>query len=190
MKNIVTKDLKLEIIYKPIDEIVGYVNNTRLHPQEQINQIKASVVEFGMCNPIGLHNGVILFGHGRWEALKQLDYKEVPTIDLSHLSEAQKKGLVIADNKIGDNSSFDEDMLKIEIEALQEMDFDIDVLGFNSDELDDLMTFRDDEVDDNLFEDEEQEDEDDKIKLSIVCENNTDKQQLKEELLSRGYICQ
>lgn len=131
-------DLKLEIQYKDINSIVGYVNNTRVHPQEQVEQIKASIKEFGMCNPIGLHNNTILFGHGRWEALKQLEYKEVPTIDLSHLTEAQKKALIIADNKIGENSSWDNDLLKLEIEALQDMDFDIDLLGFDGDELEDL----------------------------------------------------
>ena len=62
-----------------------------------------------MCTPIGIHNDTIVYGHGRWEALKQLDYKEIPTLDLSHLTEAQRKAFTIADNKIGDNSSWDED---------------------------------------------------------------------------------
>ena len=127
------KQLKLEIVYKPINEITGYVNNTRLHPQEQVEQIKSSIVEFGMVNPIGLHNGVILFGHGRWEALKQLEYEQVPTIDLSHLSEAQKKALVIADNKIGEGSSWDEDLVKLELMELDDMNFNYSDLGFDFD---------------------------------------------------------
>lgn len=127
------QDLKLQIKYLPIDSIVGYVNNTRIHPQEQIEQIKASVVEFGMVNPIGLHNGVILFGHGRWEALKQLDYEEVPTIDLSHLTDMQKKALVIADNKIGENSFWDNDLLQLELQALDEDGFDYSQLGLEFD---------------------------------------------------------
>ncbi|MEA2092186.1 MAG: ParB/Srx family N-terminal domain-containing protein [Campylobacterota bacterium] len=126
--------MKLEITYKPIDKIVGYVNNTRIHPQSQIEQIKASIKEFGMCNPIGIHNDTILFGHGRWEALKQLDYKEVPTIDLSHLSEAQKKALIIADNKIGENAEWDEDLLQIELLEIDEMGFDYsDIMEFDFD---------------------------------------------------------
>ena len=129
------KDLKLEIVYKPIGSIIGYVNNTRVHPQSQIDQIKSSIVEFGMCTPIGIHNNTIVYGHGRHEALKQLGYEEVPTLDLSHLTDAQRKAFIIADNKIGDNSTFDEELLKIEIEALQDMDFNIDLLGFNMDEL-------------------------------------------------------
>ena len=127
------KDLKLQIEYKPINEIVGYVNNTRVHLQSQINQIKSSIVEFGMCTPIGIHNNTIVYGHGRHEALKQLGYEEVPTLDLSHLTDAQRKAFCIADNKIGDNSTFDEDLLKLELIALDELGFDYSNLGFDFD---------------------------------------------------------
>ena len=127
------KDLKLQIVYKPINSVLGYVNNARVHPQEQIDQIKSSIIEFGMCTPIGIHNDTIVYGHGRHEALKQLGYNEIPTLDLSHLTEAQRKAFTIADNKIGDNSSFDEELLKIELESLQEMDFDYSDLGFDFD---------------------------------------------------------
>jgi DNA modification methylase len=132
------KELKLEIIYKPIGSILGYVNNTRVHPQDQIDQIKSSISEFGMCTPIGIHNNSIVYGHGRHEALKQLGYEEIPTLDLSHLTDAQRKAFIIADNKIGDNSTWDEELLKVEIEALHEMDFNIDLLGFSMEELEDL----------------------------------------------------
>ena len=132
------KDLKLEIKYKPINSIVGYVNNTRLHPQSQIDQIKSSIKEFGMCTPIGIHNGTIIYGHGRWEALKQLGYDEVPTLDLSHLTDTQRKAFTIVDNKIGDNSTFDEELLKIELQSLQEMDFDLSLTGFSDEELKDF----------------------------------------------------
>ena len=114
------KDLKLQIVYKPINSVLGYVNNARVHPQEQIDQIKSSIIEFGMCTPIGIHNDTIVYGHGRHEALKQLGYDEIPTLDLSHLTEAQRKAFTIADNKIGDNSSFDEELLKIELQSLQD----------------------------------------------------------------------
>ena len=127
------KDLKLQIVYKPINSVLGYVNNARVHPQEQIDQIKSSIIEFGMCTPIGIHNDTIVYGHGRHEALKQLGYNEIPTLDLSHLTEAQRKAFTIADNKIGDNSSFDEELLKIELQSLQEMDFDYSDLGFDFD---------------------------------------------------------
>ena len=125
------KDLKLQIVYKPINSILGYINNARVHSQEQIDQIKSSIIEFGMCTPIGIHNDTIVYGHGRHEALKQLGYNEIPTLDLSHLTEAQRKAFTIADNKIGDNSSFDEDLLKLELMSLDEAGFDYSNLGFN-----------------------------------------------------------
>ena len=125
------KDLKLQIVYKPINSVLGYVNNARVHPQEQIDQIKSSIIEFGMCTPIGIHNDTIVYGHGRHEALKQLGYDEIPTLDLSHLTEAQRKAFTIADNKIGDNSSFDEDLLKLELMSLDELEFDYSNLGFD-----------------------------------------------------------
>ena len=148
------KDLKLQIVYKPINSILGYINNTRVHSQEQIDQIKSSIIEFGMCTPIGIHNDTIVYGHGRHEALKQLGYDEVPTLDLSHLTEAQRKAFTIADNKIGDNSSFDEELLKIELQSLQEMDFDLSLTGFSDEELNDFDLDIEDEMiinDDNPY---------------------------------------
>jgi len=131
--------MKLKIEYKNIDEVIPYINNTRTHTKEQIDQIKASVKEFGMCTPIGIHNDTIIYGHARVQAMKELGYKEVPTVDLSHLTEAQKKAYIIADNKLALNAGFDEELLKVEIEALQEMDFDIDLLGFDMDELNEIL---------------------------------------------------
>ena len=142
------RELKLEIIYKPIGSILGYVNNTRVHPQDQIDQIKSSISEFGMCTPIGVHNDIIIYGHGRHEALKQLGYEEVPTLDLSHLTDAQRKAFIIADNKIALNAGWDEELLKVEIEALQDMDFDISLLGFDMDELNEIMDIEVEDIND------------------------------------------
>jgi len=132
---------KLNIIYKNIDDVIPYINNTRTHSKEQIDQIKASINEFGMCTPIGIHKDTIIYGHARVQAMKELGYKEVPTVDLSHLTEAQKKAYVIADNKLAINAGWDEELLKVELEALQEMDFNIDLVGFDNCELDDLWRF-------------------------------------------------
>lgn len=81
----------LEIIYKNIDDLIPYVNNTRTHSKEQIEQIKSSIKEFGICTPVGIHNDTLVYGHARVQSMKELGYKEVPTVDLSHLTEAQKK---------------------------------------------------------------------------------------------------
>jgi DNA modification methylase len=130
--------VKLEIKYKPIDEVIPYVNNTRTHSQKQIDQIKSSIKEFGMATPIGIHDNTIVYGHARVEALKQLGYKEVPTVDLSHLTKTQMKAYVIADNKLSLNAEWDEELLKIEIEDLNIDGFDVDILGFELEELDDI----------------------------------------------------
>ena len=127
------------IEYKKTSDLIPYVNNTRTHSDEQVNQIASSIKEFGFTNPVLLDekDGVIA-GHGRIMAAKLLKMDEVPTITLVGLSEAQIKAYIIADNKLALNAGWDEEMLKIEIEALQEMQFDIDLLGFSMDELDDL----------------------------------------------------
>lgn len=145
------KDLKLQISYLKENEITPYVNNTRTHSREQIEQVKASIAEFGMVNPIGLHEGVIVYGHARFQAMKELDYEEFPTVDLSHLTEAQKKAYVIADNKLALNAGWDEEILALEIKALEEMDFDLDLLGFDDKE---INAFLEEETEDNEQDDE------------------------------------
>ena len=137
---------KLEIIYKDINTLIPYINNTRTHSKEQIEQVKASIKEFGMCTPIGIHNDTIVYGHARIQSMKELGYKEVPTLDLSHLTEAQKKAYIIADNKIALNAGWDEELLKIELQALQEMDFDLSLTGFSDEELKDFNLDIEDEI--------------------------------------------
>ena len=140
-----TENLKLEIRYRLIEDVIPYINNTRKHPPKQIEQIKASIKEFGMVNPIGINKDTIVFGHGRYEALKQLGYKEVPTVDLSHLSDAQRKAYTLADNRIAEAGEWDEDLLKLELMALDEMDFDYSDLGFD-------FEFDIEEINDEEFE--------------------------------------
>jgi len=178
------KDLKLEIKYREINSIIGYVNNTRIHSEEQISQIKSSIAEFGMVNPIGLHNGVVVFGHGRLEALRQLDYSEVPTIDLSHLSEAQKKALIIADNKIALNSEWDYDLLKVELEGLKDDDFNLDLLGFSETELEGLI---DEDLDLSILDELEDgvvEDFEESLKRAIQIEFNIEDYERAREAIS------
>lgn len=129
----------LEIIYKNIDDLIPYVNNTRTHSDEQVNQIASSIKEFGFTNPVLIdEQGGLIAGHGRVMGAKKLGLKEVPTITLNNLTETQKKAYIIADNKLALNAGWDEELLKLEIEALQDMDFNIDLLGFSDEELADL----------------------------------------------------
>ena len=135
----------IQIEYKNINDLIPYVNNTRTHSEEQVNQIASSIKEFGFTNPVLIdEQGGIIAGHGRIMGAKKLNMLEVPTIVLSNLSEAQKKAYIIADNKIALNAGWDEELLKIELQSLQEMDFDLSLIGFSDEELQDLEIGLDD----------------------------------------------
>jgi len=127
---------KLEIVEVPIEDLIPYANNARTHSDEQVAQIAASIKEFGWTNPILIdgENGIIA-GHGRLAAARKLKMDSVPAIQLDGLNQGQKKALILADNKLALNSGWDYDLLKIEIQTLQEMDFDIQVIGFDESEL-------------------------------------------------------
>ena len=136
----------MEIIYKKVQELIPYVNNSRTHSEEQVNQICASINEFGFTNPLLIdEKGSIIAGHGRLMASKKLGMKKVPCIVLEGLTEAQKKAYIIADNKMALNAGWDEELLKIEIENLKELDFDFELTGFNVDELDDILCLNESE---------------------------------------------
>lgn len=128
--------MKNKLEYLPISKLSAYETNSRTHSKDQIAQIAASISEFGFTNPVLIDpENTIIAGHGRVEAAKQLGLDEVPCIRLSHLTETQKKAYVIADNKLALNAGWDEELLKQEIEALRELDFDIDLLGFDASEI-------------------------------------------------------
>jgi DNA modification methylase len=124
---------------KKVTELIPYVNNARTHSDEQVIQIAASIKEFGFTNPVLIdgENGIIA-GHGRLMAAKKLGMEEVPTIELSHLSEAQRKAYILADNKLALNSGWDNDLLAIEFADLNELGFDLELTGFTLDEIDAL----------------------------------------------------
>ena len=122
----------LSIEYKSTGELVPYINNSRTHSEQQVQQVAASIKEFGFTNPILIdHDGGIIAGHGRLQAAQLLSLDEVPTITLEGLTEAQRKAYVIADNKLALNSGWDDELLKVEIEALTESNFNLDILGWD-----------------------------------------------------------
>lgn len=125
---------------KSVEALIPYVNNSRTHSDEQVTQVASSIKEFGFTNPILIdeHDGVIA-GHGRLMAAKKLNLSEVPCIILAGLTEAQKKAYVIADNQLALNSGWDLDALRLEVETLNELEFDIDLLGFDGDVIDKLL---------------------------------------------------
>ena len=133
--------MKQEIVHKPIADLIPYANNARTHSDEQIAQIAASIKEFGFTNPILLDgtNGIIA-GHGRLMAARKLGMDTVPCIELSHLSEAQKKAYILADNRLAMNSGWDTQLLTLELKSLDDEGFDLEMLGFDADELRELMS--------------------------------------------------
>lgn len=121
---------------KQVESLIPYARNSRTHSDEQVAQIAASIREFGFTNPVLVdQEGGIIAGHGRVMAARKLAMLEVPVLVLAGLSETQKRAYVIADNKIALNAGWDEEMLRVELEALSDADFDLDILGFSNDEL-------------------------------------------------------
>ena len=127
-------------VYRSVDDLIPYVNNSRTHSDAQITQVASSIKEFGFTNPILIDddNGVIA-GHGRLLASKKLNIDEVPCIVLDGLSEAQRKAYVIADNQLALNSGWDLDTLRVEVEHLTELDYDLNLLGFDDDVITKLL---------------------------------------------------
>jgi DNA modification methylase len=130
----------MQIEQRLLSELIPYINNSRKHSDDQVTQIAASIKEFGWTNPILVDgdNGIIA-GHGRIMAAKKLNMTEVPVIELAHLSKEQRKALIIADNKLALNSDWDSNLLAIELKDLQDLGFDLNLTGFNADELANLL---------------------------------------------------
>lgn len=130
----------MEITVKKVADLIPYAKNSRTHSDAQVAQVAASIKEFGWTNPILIDgdNGIIA-GHGRLMAARKLGMKEVPCIELDGMTENQKKAYIIADNKLALNSGWDVELLGLELGALQEDGFDLDLIGFDADELAKLL---------------------------------------------------
>ena len=130
----------LTVSYRPVTDLIPYAGNARTHSDAQVAGIAASIHAFGFTNPILTDgdNGIIA-GHGRLLAARKLGMTDVPVIELAGMSEAEKKGYVIADNKLALNAGWDLDLLRTEFESLQGLGFDLTLTGFGDDELASLM---------------------------------------------------
>lgn len=130
----------MKIIERSVADLIPYARNSRTHSDQQVMQIAASIKEFGFNNPVLIDgDGGIIAGHGRVLAAMKVGIDVVPTIELKHLTDNQKRAYVIADNKLALNAGWDEDMLRLEIEDLESGGFDIDLLGFSDEEFNLLM---------------------------------------------------
>ena len=171
---------------KSILDLIPYVNNSRTHSEEQINQIAASIKEFGFTSPILIdEQGGVIAGHGRIMAAKKLGLTDAPCIVLEGLTEAQKKAYVIADNQLPMNAEWDLDKLKLEIENLEELDFDISLLGFDDDFLNSIF----ENIVDSDSDIKEQK-YSEKFSLVIECKDEIEQEMLYHKLSSEGIKCQ
>ena len=136
------RDLAVQIW--PIDRLIPYARNARTHSDDQVAQVAASIAEFGWTNPIlAGADGVIIAGHARLAAARQLRMEEVPVIVLDHLSETQRRALILADNRLAISAGWDEELLRLELDSLQGEAFDLDLLGFEDEELARLLAAQD-----------------------------------------------
>ena len=146
--------LSTQIERWPTEKLVPYARNARTHSEEQVAQIAASIVEFGFTNPIlAGSDGVIVAGHGRLAAAQKLGLNNVPVVVLDHLTPTQRRALIIADNRIAENAGWDDTMLRIELQSLQEDGFNLDITGFDADALAEIMAGEEATVDGNTDED-------------------------------------
>ncbi|OWF74676.1 chromosome partitioning protein ParB [Yersinia frederiksenii] len=137
---IVKNQSSLVIVYKSLNSLISYVKNTRIHSDEQVKQIIASIGEYGWTNPVLIdERGEIIAGHGRILAAEQSGIELVPTITLCGLSESQKKAYRIADNKLPLNAGWDQELLTLELGDLLAENFDLGLTGFSSDEIDQML---------------------------------------------------
>ena len=133
---ITTKEMKLV----DIEKLVPYVNNARTHSQDHINKLRSSIREFGFINPVIIDKDYgVIAGHGRIMAAKEEGIKEVPCVFADHLNEAQKKAYILADNRMALDAGWDEELLRVEIESLEDYGFNVELTGFSTEELSSLF---------------------------------------------------
>jgi ParB-like chromosome segregation protein Spo0J len=154
----------MKISQHKVDELIPYARNSRTHSDAQVAQIAASIKEFGFTNPVLIdETSSIIAGHGRVLASRKLNLVTVPCIQLSHLTEAQKKAYVIADNKLALNAGWDDEMLAVELADLKDMGFDLDLTGFTLNEFQAILPIE------NYPESSAKEIDPDNYKMSDTC---------------------
>ena len=166
-----------------VSEFVPYANNSRTHSPQQIDQIAASINEWGWTIPVLVdEKGMLIAGHGRIMAAQKLGIEQVPTMIATGWTEAQKKAYVIADNKLALNADWDGEMLKLEIDNLKDMKFDISLIGFDDIEIGKLF---DEHKDPDLKEESYSE----VFNIIVECDNEAEQEKIFNRLDSEGYKC-
>ena len=136
-----------------VDKLIPYVNNAKIHSEDQVLRIASSIREFGFLNPVLVDKEYnIIAGHGRVMAAKKLEMETVPCLFVEGLTEAQRKAYILADNKLGELADWDMDLVTSELEMLLDDDFDVDLIGFTEDELQKLLNQDDSEAEEDDFD--------------------------------------
>ena len=179
----------MNILNIDIDKIIRYVNNPR-NNEEAIDKVASSIQEFGFKVPIVIDkDNVVITGHTRLLASKKLGLKEVPCVVANDLSEAQIKAFRIADNKVSEYSKWDKDLLRIELEGLEEMDFDLDLVNIDYSDFD----LEIDCIEDDFVEIKEREDLSDKVnsayEIIIECDNEEEQEEMYNRFIEEGLRC-
>lgn len=139
---------ELKVEYVPLEEIKVYARNAKLHPAEQIEQIKKSIQEFGMVDPVAVWNGEIVEGHGRYIACTELGIEKIPVIRLDGLSDKERKAYALAHNKLTMNSGWEHSLLDMEIESIESIvmrEYGLDLSHVDIDDLDDIFNEEEEE---------------------------------------------
>ena len=178
-----------QLEHLPTTSLTPYAANSRTHSPAQIAQIAASIKEFGFTNPVLIDaQGGIIAGHGRVMAAVQLGLQTVPCLRLSHLSDTQKRAYIIADNKLAENAGWDEAVLAAELQDLQGTDFDLDLLGFDTSDLEKLIDLKPAAPTDAPQPDPGINYQP-HFSIVVTCEDEQNQQQTFEKLTSMGYPC-
>ena len=142
-----------ELTLVATDKLVPYANNARTHSQEQILKLRSSLREFGFINPVIVDRDLtIIAGHGRVMAAKAEGIREVPCVFVDHLTEAQKKAYILADNRMALDAGWDEELLRVELQELEGLNFDLGLTGFDEKELADFFADEKAEVEDDDYD--------------------------------------
>lgn len=174
--------MKLKIEYVPIDSIKPYAGNAKLHPQEQIDQIKKSIELMGFDDPIAVwKNGEIIEGHGRLIAAQQLEMKTVPIIRLDDLTDEQRRAYALIHNKVTMNSGFDMEVLTLELAEIQTFDMESFDFGAYNQSPESLY------VDDFFQRGNEAKNKEPVFGCKVICETQEAAEDLCEDLKEKGY---
>lgn len=178
-----------QIQYINLNEIIPYANNPRNNDGEAVDKVASSIKEFGFNVPLVLDkDNVIICGHTRYKAAKKLKLNEAPCIYAEHLTPAQVKAYRIADNKVSEFATWNNDMLAIEFEQLQELDIDTGLTGFDISEVMNLISVDDVEEQEPVIT-EANFNYQEQYGVIVMCDNEEQQEKIYNELLEHGYTC-